>query len=332
MGSTWKGFEMPKRLECEEQSVTETYGKFVAEPFERGYGITIGNSLRRILISSIEGTAVTKVRWDGVLHEFSALPGVQEDVSEIVLNLKSLIFRYHASGPKEISIHAEKKGEITAKDIVHDDTVEIVNPDLHIATLTKNAKFDMTLIVNRGRGYVPAERNKGEDDAIGVIPVDSLFSPVRRVNLHVEHTRVGQITDYDKLILEIWTNGSVSPKDALLLASNIFQRHLDIFVNFGKLPEEEKEVESQEDAELWEKLKMPVSELELSVRSANCLRSEKIKTIEQLIRKSESEMLKLRNFGKKSLTEINEVLTGMNLSLGMKLPKRPKKEEEAREA
>ena len=327
----WKGFEMPKRLECDDQTVTNTYGKFVAEPFERGYGMTIGNSLRRILISSIEGAAVTHVKIEGVLHEFSTIPGINEDVSEIILNLKNLVLRSHASGTKEITIQMEKKGIVTAKDIVHDDTIEVINPDLHIATLTKNAKFNMTLTVSRGRGYVPADRNKIEGSPLGTIPIDSIFTPVRKVNLLVEHTRVGQITDYDKLSLEIWTNGSVSPKDALLYASNIFQRHLDIFVNFGKLPEEEKIEVAQEDTELWEKLKQPVSELELSVRSANCLRAEKIKTIEQLVRKTESDMLKFRNFGKKSLAEINEVLTSMGLSLGMKLPKRPKKEEEERE-
>jgi len=331
MGTVWKGFEMPKRLECDDQSVTNTYGKFVAEPFERGYGMTIGNSLRRILISSIEGAAVSHVKIEGVLHEFSTIPGIHEDVNEIILNLKNLVLRSHASGTKEITIQMEKKGIVTAKDIVHDDTIEVINPDLHIATLTKNAKFNMTLTVSRGRGYVPAERNKVEGSPLGTIPIDSIFTPVKKVNFLVENTRVGQITDYDKLILEIWTNGSLTPKDALLYASNIFQRHLDIFVNFGKLPEEEKVEEAQEDTELWEKLKQPVSELELSVRSANCLRAEKIKTIEQLVRKTESDMLKFRNFGKKSLAEINEVLTSMSLSLGMKLPKRPRKEEEERE-
>ncbi len=324
---TLKGFEMPRQLGCDEQAYSDTYGKFVAEPFERGYGMTIGNSLRRILVSSIEGTAVTNVRINGVLHEFSTIPGVLEDTSEIILNIKNLVLRSHSTVPKEIHIHVEKKGPVTAKDIVHDNTIEVLNPNLHIATLTKSAKFDMTLTVNRGRGYVPAERNKGEENPIGVIAVDSIFTPVRKVNLHIENTRVGQITDYDKLILEIWTNGSVTPKDALLQGSNIFQKHLDIFVNFGKPLEEEKVVESKEDVELWEKLKMPVTELELSVRSANCLREEKIKTLEQLVRKTESEMLKYRNFGKKSLAEINVVLSELGLSLGMKLPKRPKKEE-----
>ena len=329
MGVLWKGFEMPKRLDSEENTLTATYGKFTAEPFERGYGITIGNSLRRVLLSSIEGSAVTSIRLEGALHEFSTIPGIQEDVSEIVLNLKNLVLRSHAAGPKEIQLKIEKKGSVTAKDIIHDDTIEVMNPDLHIATLTKNAKFTMTMTVGKGRGYSPAERNKPEEGAVGTIPIDAIFTPVQKVNLNVENTRVGQITDYDRLMLEIWTNGSVSPKDALLYASNILQRHLDVFVNFGKLPEEEPEEISKEDEELWEKLKVPVSELELSVRSANCLREAKLKTVGQLVQRTEAEMLKYRNFGKKSMAEIHEVLRGMGLSLGMKLPKRPKKEEEA---
>ena len=328
MGVLWKGFEIPKRLEADESTLTDTYGKFTAEPFERGYGITIGNSLRRILLSSIEGSAVTSVRLDGALHEFSTIPGVFEDVSEIVLNVKNLILRSHSSAPKEIQLKSEKKGPLTAKDITHDDTVEILNPDLHLATLTKNAKFSMGMTVGKGRGYSPAERNKPEEGPLGVVPIDAVFTPVKKVNLLVENTRVGQITDYDRLMLEIWTNGSVTPKDALLYASNILQRHLDIFVNFGKLPAEEPEEVSKEDEELWEKLKTPVSELELSVRSANCLREAKLKTVGQLVQKTEAEMLKYRNFGKKSMTEIHEVLRNMGLSLGMKLPKRPKKEEE----
>lgn len=326
---TLKGFEIPRQLVCDEPSYTENYGRFIAEPFERGYGMTVGNSLRRILISSIEGTAVVSLRIDGALHEFSTIPGVMEDVSEMLLNIKNLVLRAHSTVPKDIHLHVEKKGEVTAKDITHDNTIEILNPDLHLATLTKNAKLNITMTVNRGRGYVPAERNKSEENPIGVIPVDSIFTPVKKVNFRIENTRVGQITDYDKLILEIWTNESISPKGALLQAANIFYGHLDIFVNFGKPVEEEKAVESKEDTELWERLKMSVTELELSVRSANCLREEKIKTLEQLVRKTEADMLKYRNFGKKSLAEINAVLTGLGLTLGMKLPKKPKKEGES---
>lgn len=329
MGISMKNFEMPKRLVLEEESKTSTYGKFIAEPFERGYGVTIGNGLRRVLISSIEGTAVTSIKIDGVQHEFSAIPGVVEDVPQIILNIKKLVLKSHFKTPKPIYIQVEKKGEVTAKDIKTDETVEIANQNLHIATLTKNVKFKVEMEVSRGRGYVPAERNKREGQPIGVIALDSIFTPVEKVNFFVENTRVGQITDYDKLILEIWTNGSIEPKEALLYASNIFQRHLDIFVGFGKLPEEEEEpMETEEMKQLRDKLKLPISELELSVRSSNCLREAKIKTIGDLVRRSELEMLKYRNFGKKSLAEINKILVDMGLSLGMKFDEGKKKKEE----
>ncbi|MBM3253608.1 MAG: DNA-directed RNA polymerase subunit alpha [Candidatus Omnitrophica bacterium] len=329
MGVILRDFEMPKRLDCDEKTLIPTYGRFIAEPFERGYGITIGNSLRRVLLSSIEGSAVKSVKIDGVLHEFSTISGVVEDISQIILNVKSLILRCHSKTPKMIYIKIDKKGKVLARDIISDETVEILNPDLHIATLTKNVAFNVEMEVGRGRGYVPSEKNKKEDQPIGVIPIDSVFSPVKKVNFSVENTRVGQITDYDRLILEIWTNGSITPKDALLYAANILQKHLDIFVNFGKLPLEEEEEAPKEDKELLEKLKMPISELELSVRSANCLREAKIKTIGDLVKKSEADMLKNRNFGKKSLAEINEILKGMGLSLGMKIESTPviKKEE-----
>ncbi|MBI4355206.1 MAG: DNA-directed RNA polymerase subunit alpha [Candidatus Omnitrophica bacterium] len=309
---------MPKQLICEEATLTPTYGKFIAEPFERGYGVTIGNGFRRILISSIEGAAVTSIKVDGAHHEFATLPGVAEDLTQVVLNVKQLVLRSHTRRAKTLTIDKEKKGDITAKDIECDETIEIINPGLKIATLTKNTKFHMELEVGRGRGYVPAEKNKKEGKAIGVIPVDSLFSPVMRVNFKVEDTRVGQITDYDRLIVEIWTNGAVSPTDAMLYASNIYQRHLDIFVNFGKLPEEPEE-EPVADESMYDKLRTPVSELELSVRSANCLREAKIQTIGDLVQKTPAEMLEYRNFGKKSLAEIEEILTGMGLTLGMKL-------------
>jgi len=247
------------------------------------------------------------------------MPGVVEDVPEIILNIKKLILRSHSKAPKAIFIKVEKRQEVKAADIITDETVEIINPDLHIATLSKNTKFFVEMEVGRGRGYVPAERNKKDSHGIGVIPVDSLFPPVVKVNFHVENTRVGQMTDYDRLILEIWTNRSASPKDALLYASNILQKHLEPFVNYGKLPEEEEAEETEEDQELYEKLKQPISELELSVRSANCLEEARIKTIGQLIQKTEMEMLKYRNFGKKSLTEINNILSSMALSLGMKV-------------
>lgn len=319
MGISMKDFEMPKKLVLDEASYTPTYGKFIAEPFERGYGTTIGNSLRRVLISSIEGTAVTSVKIQGVQHEFSAIKGVVEDVSQIILNIKKLVLKSHFKTPKPMYINISKKGEVAAKDIKVDETVEITNPDLHIVTLTKEIDFKVEMEVARGRGYVPAERNKKVGQPIGVIAIDSIFTPVKKVNLHVENTRVGQITDYDKLILEIWTNGSIAPKEALLYASNILQRHLDIFVGFGQLPEEEEAAEeTEEEKQLKDKLKIPISELELSVRSSNCLREARIKTIGDLVKKTELEMLKYRNFGKKSLAEINKILTGMGLALGMK--------------
>jgi DNA-directed RNA polymerase subunit alpha len=318
MGIALRSFEIPKKLECDEDSLTDVYGKFVAEPFERGYGVTIGNSLRRVLLSSLEGAAVTTIKVDGVSHEFGTLPGIVEDMTEIVLNIKSLVLRSHTRAPKTLRIEIDEKKAITARDIITDDTVEIINPDLHICTLTKNVPFRMELEVQKGRGYVPADRNKKDGQPIGVIAIDSIFTPVKRVNFHVEDTRVGQMTDYDKLILEVWTNGSIGPKDAMLYASNIFQRHLDVFVNFGKLPDEDTATEASDDKsdELYKRLGQPVSELELSVRSANCLREAHIKTIGELVKKSEMEMLKYRNFGKKSLTEINNILKEMGLGFG----------------
>ncbi|MFA5320311.1 MAG: DNA-directed RNA polymerase subunit alpha [Candidatus Omnitrophota bacterium] len=329
MGIKWKDFQLPKRLECDETTYTSTYGKFSAAPFERGYGVTLGNSLRRVLLSSIEGSAITSVKINGVNHEFAALPGVLEDVTEIILNLKTVVLNSHSNIPKTIYIKKDTKGPVTAGDIQTDETIDVVNPDLHIATLTKDIKFEAELEVGRGRGYVPAEINKKEDQTIGVVPIDSIFTPVKKVNFYVENTRVGQKTDYDKLVLEITTNGSISPKDALLYASNILQRHLDIFVSFGQLPEDVEEDEpemTKEEVSLYEKLRLPISELELSVRSSNCLREANIKAIADLVKRSEDDMLGFKNFGKKSLTEIKELLAGMGLSLGMPVdPKKLKK-------
>jgi len=322
MGIAWRNFEMPKMLKANESTLTDTYGEFIAEPFERGYGATLGNSLRRVLLSSVEGTAVTSIKIDGVAHEFGSVPGVVEDVTQIILNIKNLVIRSHTSSPKPIFIKVHRKGVITAKDIIADETLDIMNPDLHIATLNKDAKLNIEMEVGKGRGYVTADENKQENQAIGIIAIDSLFSPVTKVNFMVSDTRVGQVTDYDKLILKIWTNGAVTPKEALLYGSNVLQRHLDIFVNFGKLPEDLDIVdEPKEDTELLSKMKMPVSELELSVRSANCLEKAKLKTIGDIVSKTESEMLKYRNFGKKSLSEIVGVLESMGFSLGMKTKK-----------
>ncbi|MFH1837368.1 MAG: DNA-directed RNA polymerase subunit alpha [Candidatus Omnitrophota bacterium] len=321
MSMKLKNFELPRGIIFDEGTYTSNYGKIVAEPFEKGYGITVGNSLRRVLLSSIEGTAVTQIKIDKVLHEFASLPGVYEDISQIVMNIKGLVLRSHFKSPKPMTISVNKSGEIKAKDIQHDDTIEIINPEHHIATLTEDVKFEMELKVERGRGYVPSDRNKTEDDAVGVIPIDALFSPVKRVNIDVENTRVGHITDYDKLVMEVYTNGSLDPKEALLYASNILQRHLDIFLTIGQLPEdmEEEEEGTKGRKELETKLAKPISELELSVRSSNCLAEANIRTIGDLVGRKESEMLKYKNFGKKSLNEINDVLSSMGIQLGMEL-------------
>lgn len=321
MGVKWRDFQMPKRLECDEATYTDRYGKFIAEPFERGYGVTLGNSLRRVLLSSIEGSAVTSIRVEGVQHEFSTVPGVLETVSEIILNIKELVIRSHSKVAKTIYIKANKKGEVKAKDIIFDETIEILNPNHHICTLTRDADLNIELEVSRGRGYVPAEMNKKEGAPVGTVAIDSIFTPIEKVNFLSENTRVGQRTDYDRIILEITTNGAISPKEALLYAANILQRHLDVFVAYGQLPEEEEEEEevSAEEEALYAKLRLPISELELSVRSSNCLKDANIKTISDLVRKTEEELLDFRNFGKKSLTEIGDILKGMGMSLGMKI-------------
>ncbi|MCK5306203.1 MAG: DNA-directed RNA polymerase subunit alpha [Candidatus Omnitrophica bacterium] len=329
MGVRWRGFELPKRLKIDEATQTDTYAKFIAEPFERGYGVTIGNALRRVLISSIEGSAVTSLRIEGAPHEYSSLEGVVEDTAEIILNIKKIVLRLHTKKPKIIQLAVSKKGEVKAGDIQTDETVEILNPELVIATLTKDRKFKIDLEVGRGRGYVPSERNKKENQPIGFIAVDSVFSPVKKIMFHVENTRVGQRTDYDKLITEVWTNGSISPKDAMVYSANILHRHLDLFAAFGEFPEEDEEMEeekSQQEKELLEKFDKSVSELELSVRSANCLREAKIQSIGDMVKKTENDMLKYRNFGKKSLTEIKEMLQQMGLHFGMKIERVDKKD------
>ena len=321
MGVKWRYFQMPKRLECDEATYTERYGKFIAEPFERGYGVTLGNSLRRVLLSSIEGSAVTSIRIDGVQHEFATVPGVMETVSDIILNVKELVIRSHSKVAKTVYIKANKKGEVKAKDIICDETIEVLNPEHHLCTITKDIELNMEMEVCRGRGYVPADQNKKEGMAVGAIAVDSIFTPIEKVNFFAENTRVGQRTDYDRMILEIWTNGAISPKEALLYAANILQRHLDVFVSYGQLPEEEEEEEeiSAEEEALYAKLRLPISELELSVRSSNCLKDANIKVIADLVRKTEEELLDFRNFGKKSLTEIQDLLKAMGLNLGMKI-------------
>ena len=319
MSPKWKGLEMPGEVSCDEETLTGNYGKFIVEPLERGYGITIGNSLRRILLSSIEGGAVTSVRIEGAPHEFGTIPGVREDCAEIILNLKQLILKVEDESPRIAKISAEGEGEVTGANIMTDGGVEVLNPGLHIATLDKGGKLNIEMEVATGRGYVPAEMNKKEDQPIGVIPVDSVFSAVRKVNYTVEDTRVRQRTDYNRLIVEIWTTGVITPGEALDQAAQILRKYL---LKFVTTPEEEEEIEeelSEEEKKRIKYLNMPVSELELSVRSQNCLEAAKIETIADLVQKTEQDMLKYKNFGKKSLNEIKQILAEMNLSFGMKL-------------
>jgi DNA-directed RNA polymerase subunit alpha len=324
----WKDLIRPKRLEVEKDTLTPFYGKFTAEPFERGLGITIGNSLRRILLSSLQGAAIKSVKIDGVLHEFSTIPGAKEDVTEIILNLKEVRLRLHTEGPKTIRVKTEGPKVLKAGDITTGDAVEILNPDHPIATLSKDAKLSMEMVVSMGRGYVPAERNKEESQPIGTIPIDAIFSPIKKVNYTVTNARVGQITDYDKLILEVWTDGSINPEEAIAQAAKILKDQLSIFITFEEEAETSKE-DQEESEKLNENLFRSVDELELSVRSANCLKHANIKLIGDLVQKTEAEILATKNFGKKSLNEIKEILTEMGLSLGMKLGNwSPKKMEE----
>jgi DNA-directed RNA polymerase subunit alpha len=313
-----KNFQMPKAVIVDEETLTERYGKFVVEPLERGFGTTIGNSLRRILLSSLPGAAVTAVRIDGVSHEFSTIPNVVEDVTEIILNLKDLRLVLHSEEPKTLLLEAEGKGEVSALDIQTTPDVKILNPDLHIATLDEGGRLRMEIHIDNGRGYMLAEQNKDPNQPIGVIPMDSIFSPVTRVNFRVENTRVGQRTDYDRLVLEIWTDGSIHPQDGLSSAAQILKNHLQLFISIDEdlVPEPEEEVD-EEFERIRNLLKTNVEELELSVRSSNCLRAAEIKTLADLVQKSEAEMLKYRNFGRKSLTELNQILAELGLSFGM---------------
>lgn len=322
----WRDLIKPKKLSFEEKELAATYGKFVAEPLERGFGTTIGNSLRRILLSSLQGAAITNVRVDGVLHEFSTLPGVREDVTDILLNLKEVRFRLTDGSEAQARIEAKGPCEVKAGDIRGNAFLDILNPDLHIATLAEDGVLAIDLTIKLGRGYVPADRNKDEDAPIGTVPVDSVFSPVRKVSYTVTNARVGQRTDYDKLNFEVFTDGSVRPDDALAYAARILQDQLSIFINFDELPEEEETTVGREPT-LNEHLFRPVAELELSVRSANCLQNAGIKYIGELVQRTEAEMLKTKNFGRKSLNEIKEHLQQMNLDFGMKLDHLPSREE-----
>jgi len=311
---------MPKRIVKDEAEATSTYAKFIAEPFEAGYGRTIGNSLRRVLLSSLEGAAISSVRIEGALHEFCTLPGVVEDVTDIILNLKKVLLKSYSREPRRVRINVKGPGSVTAKDIQTDGMLEVLNPDHHICTLDKDGSFEAELEVRIGRGYCPADWNKKDDQEIGLIPIDSLFSPVRRVAYAVENTRVGRRTDYDKLILEVWTDGRVAPDEALTMSAAILRHHLDVFVSYDKdlieFEESEKQIDAERD-ELRKKLGMSVNEIELSVRAANCLNNANITTVGELAQKSEAEMLKYRNFGKKSLNEIKAKLEELGLSLGM---------------
>jgi len=323
MHRNWQSLIKPKRLEPEEETLTPFYGKFVAEPLERGFGNTIGNSLRRILLSSIQGAAITSVRIKGVLHEFSTVPGVREDVTDIILNLKEVRLKLFSEGPETIKIKGKGEGEIKASDISTTNNVEILNPDLHIATLSKDADLDMEMTVKRGKGYVPAEMNKEDIQPVGTVPIDAVFSPIRRVNYNITHARVGQVTDYDSLSLEVWTDGSLRPDDAIAYAARILQDQLTIFINFEEEPIAIGPEPVEEKPKFNENLYRSIEELELSVRSSNCLKNANIKHIWELVRKTETEMLRTKNFGRKSLNEIKEILTEMGLTLGMKLENFP---------
>jgi DNA-directed RNA polymerase subunit alpha len=314
----WRGFQKPKRLATDTETLTDKYGRFYAQPFERGFGTTIGNALRRVLLSSIEGAAVTAVKIEGVLHEFQSIPGVVEDATDIILNIKQVPFKLNGDGPKAIYLKTDQPGVVTSGMIEADGDVEVLDKNVYIATVSEGGKLDMEMRLKRGRGYVAADKNFDDDLGLGFIPIDSVHSPVRKVNYTVEAARLGQITDYDKLDIEIWTNGSIAPADALGLAAKLLKDHMTIFINFEE--ELETEARGEEKPQIKnENLNRSVEELELSVRSYNCLKNANIQTIGELVQKTEAEMLKTKNFGRKSLNEIKEILASMGLSLGMKI-------------
>lgn len=321
----WRGLELPSQVTCETSSLTPTYGKFLAEPFERGFGVTIGNSLRRIMLSSLEGSAVTRIKVHGAQHEFTTLPGVVEDVTDIVLNVKSLVVKNHSEQPHVLRIEKSTRGVITAADIQADDAIQVINRDHLIATLTDDVPFVMEMVVENGRGYVPANESAMQTQEIGVIPLDAMFSPVTRVRYDVEETRVGQKTNYDKLTVEIWTNSSITPEMALVEAAKILRKHLNPFVQYSELG---ARVHSEArggpvagiDSATETKLNLSLAELNLSVRATNCLESENINTVRDLVMRSEDELLEVRNFGETTLNEVREKLSEMGLRLGMRLP------------
>jgi DNA-directed RNA polymerase subunit alpha len=320
----WKGFQRPKRVEVDTETLTQTYGRFTAQPFERGFATTIGNALRRCLLSSIEGAAITAINIEGVLHEFSSIPGVVEDVTDIILNLKQMSITLHSEEPKVLSIDVQGPGKVTAGQMSEDPQVEIFDPNVHIATINEEGRFKLQAQVKKGRGYVSADRNFDESMGIGWIPVDSAHSPVRRVNFRVEAARVGQATDYERLILEVWTNGTVRPEEAVSLAAMLLKDHLGIFIQTEEsLRHDGGELGREELAGLDALLAKPIDDLDLSVRSANSLKNANIHTLRDLVRRTEKDMLETKNFGKKSLEEVQEVLDKLGLSLGMDVPDRP---------
>ena len=326
------GFQRPKRLACESETLTNRYAKFYAQPFERGFGTTIGNCLRRALLSSIEGAAITAVKIQGVLHEFSSIPGVVEDATDIILNLKRIPFKLHGAGPKTLRVERTTPGEMLSGEIEADAEVEILDPNVHIATISEGGSLTIEMRLKRGRGYVSAERNFDEDLAVGYIPIDSVHSPVKKVNYTVESARLGQDTDYDKLTIEVWTNGSVKPENAVGLAAKLIKDHMQIFINFEEEPElAEADAGEGGGMQFNENLDRSVDELELSVRSYNCLKNADIRTIRELVQRSEPEMLKTKNFGRKSLNEIKEILHSMGLHLGMKFDEQGRLIEDAGE-
>jgi len=320
----WKGFQRPKRLTCDNLTLTDKYGQFTAQPFERGFGTTIGNALRRVLLSSIEGAAITAVKIEGVLHEFSSIPGVVEDATDIILNLKQIPLKINVEDPKTLYLHVDQPGEVTSRMIQEDPDVEILDKDVYLATVSEGGTLRIEMRIKIGRGYVPADKNGDPDENLPVdyIPVDSVHSPIRKVNYTVEAARLGQMTDYDKLTLDVWTNGAVSPQDAVGLAAKLLKDHMSIFINFEEAPDVEVAPPERTVTGRNENLDRSVEELELSVRSYNCLKNANITTIRELVQKTEPEMLKTKNFGRKSLNEIKEILTTMGLSLGMKFDDR----------
>ncbi len=314
-----KGFQKPKRLICDLETLSPTYGHFYAQPFERGFGTTIGNALRRVLLSSIEGAAITAVKIEGVLHEFTPIPNITEDATNIIMNLKQIPLKLNVDHTKTIYLESDQPGEVKSGQVTPDPDIEILDPNIHIATVGEGGRLKIEMRVRNGRGYIQADENFEEDLPIGYIPLDSVHSPIKRVNYSVEAARLGQTTDYDKLVLDVWTNGCILPQDAIAQAAKIVKDHMYIFINFEEQPEEEEEEVDREAERMFDNLKRSVEELELSVRSYNCLKNADIKTIGELVQKTEAEMLKTKNFGRKSLNEIKEILAEMGLSFGMKL-------------